>query len=50
MRYILQDISPVNSLKTSFIDIETIKRVKKQTMFQRKIADFKGKQPENYKD
>ena len=45
----LYDISPVNGLKTFYIDIKTIERVKKQTMFQRKMADFKGKQPENYK-
>ena len=32
-----------NSLKTFCTDIKTIERVKKQTMFQRKIEDFKGK-------
>ena len=26
-----------------YIDIKTTERVKKQTMFQRKMADFKGK-------
>ena len=40
---VLQDISPVNRLKTFYIDIKTIERIKKQTMFQRKMADFKGK-------
>ena len=30
-------------------DINTIERVKKRIMFQRKMADFKGKQPESYK-
>ena len=30
-------------LETFYIDIKTITRVKKQTMFQRKMADFKGK-------
>ena len=39
MRY----TSPVNGLTTFYIDIKTIERVKKQTMFQRKTADCKGK-------
>ena len=39
----LKDVRPVNSLKTFYIDIKTIERVKKQTMFQRKMADLKGK-------
>ena len=30
-------------MKTVYIDIKTIERVKKQTMFQRKMADFIGK-------
>ena len=29
--------------ETFYIDIKTIERVKKQAMFQRKTADFKGK-------
>ena len=29
--------------ETFYIDIKTIERVKKQVMFQRKMADFKGK-------
>ena len=36
-------MSLVNGLKTFYIVIKTIERVKKQTMFQRKMADFKGK-------
>ena len=39
----LKDVRPVNSLKTFYIDIKTIERVKKQTMFQKKMADLKGK-------
>ena len=39
----LKDVRPVNSLKTFYIDIKTIERVKKQTLFQRKMADLKGK-------
>ena len=39
----VQDISPVSGLKNFYIDIKTIKPVKKQTMFQRKMKDFKGK-------
>ena len=30
-------------MKTFYIDIKTIERVKKQSIFQRKMADFKGK-------
>ena len=30
----LQDISPANDLKTFYIDIKTIERVKQQTVFQ----------------
>ena len=37
------DISPVNGLRTFYIKIKTIECVKKQTMFQREMADFKGK-------
>ena len=43
MRYFLQDISPVNGLETFCTDVKTIERVKKQSMFERKIAGFKGK-------
>ena len=38
-----QGISTVNGLKTFYIDIKNIELVKKQTMFQRKMADSKGK-------
>ena len=41
MRYL--SISPVNGLKTFYSDIKAIELVKKQTIFQRKMADFKGK-------
>ena len=43
MRYFLQDISPVNGLKTFYIDIKTIEHVRKQIMFQRKMNDIEGK-------
>ena len=33
----------VNGLKTFYIDIKIIEHVKKQTMIQRKMADFKDK-------
>ena len=39
----LKDVRPVNSLKTFYIDIKTIERVKKQTMKKKKMADLKGK-------
>ena len=38
----LFDINPVNGLKNFYIDIKTIKLAKNQTMFQRRIEDFKG--------
>ena len=37
------DISSVIGLETFHIDIKTILLVKKQTMFQIKMKDFKGK-------
>ena len=43
MSYLFIGYQSVNGLKTFYIDIKTIERVKKQTMFQRKMADFKGK-------
>ena len=43
MRYFLQDISPVNGLETFYTDIKTIERVKKPSIFERKMIDFKGK-------
>ena len=39
----LQDISPVNGLKPFYIGIKTDELVKKQTMFQGKMEDFKDK-------
>ena len=33
---------------TFYTDVKTIESVKKQTL-SKKMADFKGKQPENYK-
>ena len=48
MRYL--STSTVNGLKTFYSDIKTIELVKKQTVFQRKMADFKGKQLKNYKN
>ena len=43
MRYLLQDISPENGLKTVYIDIKTIELNKNQSMFQKKIEGFKVK-------
>ena len=37
------DINQANGLKTFYIDIKTIERAKKWTMFQRKMKDFKSK-------
>ena len=45
----MQDIIPVNGLKTVYTNVKTIERVKKQTVSE-KMADFKGKLLENYKD
>ena len=36
---------PVSCLLHHYIGIKTIEHVKKQTMFQRKRENFKGKQP-----
>ena len=36
--------------KIFYIDIKTIDHVKKLTMFQGKMADFKGKKRSNHKD
>ena len=33
-----------------YTDIKTIERAEKQTMFQRKMADFKSKYSRNYAD
>ena len=41
MRYFLQDISPVNGLKTFYIDIKTTERIKKQTI-PKKDGRFQG--------
>ena len=49
MRYLFIGYQSGNGLKTLYIVIKTNELAKKQTMFQRKIADFKGKQPEIYK-
>ena len=50
MRYLFIGYQSGNGLKTLHIVIKTNELAKKQTtMFQRKIADFKGKQPEIYK-
>ena len=43
MRYLF--IRYHNGLKTFHIDIKTIERVKRQTMFQRKMAHFKVNNP-----
>ena len=39
----LKDIGWVNGLETFSIDIKTIERVKKKTIFQIKMADFNGR-------
>ena len=41
LRYLF--VCPVNGLKNVCVGIKTIELVKKQTMFQRKMEDFKGK-------
>ena len=43
----LRDTGSIIGLKAFYIDIKTIELVKKQTMFQRKMEDFKGKHPKN---
>ena len=39
----LRHIGLVNGLKAFYIDIKTIEVVKEQTMFPRRMEDFKGK-------
>ena len=46
----LQDINPANGLKTFYVAIKIIWHVQKKTMYQRKMENFQGKYPKNYKD
>ena len=39
----LLDINPLNGLKNFYIAIKSIRRVKKKTMFQKKMENFKGR-------
>ena len=39
----LLDINPLNGLKNFYTAIKSIRCVKKKTMFQRKMENFKGR-------
>ena len=43
MRYLFIGYQSGKWSENFYIDLETIERVKKQIMFERKMADFKGK-------